>query len=101
MVSSVGKRRIPSTVCKAGSARGKLVCAKRRAPATTESKKAVKVCTGSIALGEVREIGRCCRAASRYPIRRRNSKKQHQPAKRRHRSHRLTQFHFPPRPKER
>jgi hypothetical protein len=35
-------------------ARSKLVCAKRRAPATTESKNSVKVSTGSMALGEVR-----------------------------------------------
>src|ERR1700739_1651888 len=60
MVSSPGKRVIPSNSCKATSARSKLVCANRRAPATTESKKAVKVCTGSIALGEVKRNGKCC-----------------------------------------
>lgn len=36
-------RRIPSKACKATSARSTLVCANRRAPATTESKKVVKV----------------------------------------------------------
>ena len=34
------------------------------APTTTESKNAVKVFTGSIALGERRENGRCSRTAS-------------------------------------
>ena len=65
MVSSTGKREIPSTACKAASARSKLVCAKRRARATTESEKAVKVSAGSIALGEVRRNGRCLLTASR------------------------------------
>ncbi len=60
-----GKRRIPSNECKATSARNKLVCANRRAPTTTESKKAVKVSTGSMALGEVRRNGRCWLTASR------------------------------------
>jgi hypothetical protein len=46
-----GERAIPSNACKATSARSKLVCAKRRAPATTERKKAVKVSTGSMGIG--------------------------------------------------
>jgi hypothetical protein len=54
-----GSARSLSNACKATSARSKLVCAKRRAPATTERKKAVKVSTGSMALGEVRRNGRC------------------------------------------
>ena len=64
MVSPTGKRVIPSRPCKAASAHSKLVCAKRRAPTTTESKNAVKVSTGSMALGEVRRNGRCCFTAS-------------------------------------
>lgn len=47
---------------KAASARSKLACAKHCAPATTESKNAVKVFTVSMALGEEGE--RHCRTAS-------------------------------------
>src|SRR5213595_2383720 len=55
------------------SARSSPVCAKRRAPANTDSKNAVNVCTGSIALGEVKRNGRCCRTASAEPIFPKNS----------------------------
>jgi hypothetical protein len=37
----------------------------RRAPATTESKNALKVSTGSMALGEAKRNGRCWLTASR------------------------------------
>jgi len=54
----------PSNSCKATSGRSKLVCANGRAPACTESKNAVTVGTGSMALGEVRRNGGCCFTAS-------------------------------------
>src|SRR5580700_747899 len=94
MVSSPGKREIPSTACRARSARSKLVCANRRAPATTESKNALKVSTGSMALGEVKRNGRLL--AQRFPITHLPQKfeKHHKPTKRGHRSLGLAQFHF-------
>src|SRR2546426_4503115 len=46
-----------SDLCNARSARSSPVCAKRRAPLTTEIKKAVKVSTGSMALGECNWMG--------------------------------------------
>src|SRR6202051_2011054 len=67
MGSSTGKRVIPSSSCKATSARSKLVCANRRAPATTESNNDEKDCTRSIRLGEVRRNGRCCLTARNTP----------------------------------
>jgi len=52
--AATGKRFIPSKACKATSPRNKLVRTNGRAPATTESRKAVKVSAGLMALGEVR-----------------------------------------------
>src|SRR5215472_3150788 len=95
----MGKREIPNNACKAASARSKLVCAKRRGPATTESKNAVKVSTGSIALGDERERTadvvarlRNSRSAAKIP-------RTHQPTERSHCPLGLAQFHFLPAPK--
>src|SRR5215469_16754062 len=95
----MGKREIPNSACKAVSARSKLVCAKRRAPATTESKNAVKVSYRIDGVGRAKRERQMLPHRLAIPDPPQKLEEHHQPAERSHRPLGLSQFRFPPAPK--
>jgi len=98
MVSSPGKRAIPSNACKATSARSQLVVCEPPCSGHHREQEGREGFTGSMALGEVRRNGRCWLhrlAIAHLP---QKLKEHHQPTERCDRSLGLAQIplFFPP-----